>query len=126
VVRAVDEVLGARGYRPSPDRRDFVIGWDAAIEGRRQVTTLNITTPPPGSIGGGRLRSGSPLGQTIKVEREFEEGTLILDITDARTGRPVWRGWAQAEVKTGVAPAERERRIQEAVRRILERFPPKP
>jgi hypothetical protein len=36
----------------------------------------------------------------------------------------VWRGIARAEVYMSDGPEERERKVNEAVRRILERFPP--
>ena len=64
--------------------------------------------------------------QTVPLTREFNEGTLILDIIDSPTQRHVWRGWAQGEIQKTVEPGVREKRIREAVRKILDEFPPKP
>jgi len=64
--------------------------------------------------------------QTVTVERKYDEGTLILEVVDAASGRLVWRGWAQAEVKSKADPGQREARIWEAVAKILDQFPPKP
>jgi hypothetical protein len=36
----------------------------------------------------------------------------------------VWRGSAEAEVTENAPPDERDARVQEAVRRMLENFPP--
>lgn len=54
----------------------------------------------------------------------YDAGTLTVDLVDARTGRLVWRGWAARSVG-GVLDKQEwmERRIDEAVARILERLP---
>lgn len=124
VVRAADEILAAKGYRGPAGTPDFVMAWHTTVEAKRQVSTLDVT-PTPGIAGGARLRTGPSIRQTVTTAREFDEGTLILDIADGRTGRHVWRGWAQAEVKADAAPAEREARIKAAVQQILAEFPPK-
>ena len=37
----------------------------------------------------------------------------------------VWRGVAQAEIKPEMTPDKRQKLLQDAVREVLERFPPK-
>jgi hypothetical protein len=51
----------------------------------------------------------------------YREGTIVLDFVDTRLDQMVWRGWA-----TGVLgdPEDAEERINEAVVKILQRFPP--
>lgn len=58
------------------------------------------------------------------VTYHYEEGTLLLDFLDPRSRRRLWRGSAQARVERDPAPDEREASIREAVRLMLERFPP--
>lgn len=54
----------------------------------------------------------------------FEKGTLTLDVVDARTNRLVWRGWAQGSMEGAIDNQDwMERRIDEAVVRIVQRFP---
>lgn len=53
----------------------------------------------------------------------YEEGSLIIDILDGQTQKPVWRGSATAHINDAVPPPEQKRRVAEAVRRILESFP---
>jgi len=60
----------------------------------------------------------------VMVTRQYREGTLILDVVDAGADAVVWRGSAQAQLAGSGEPLTRRARIQEAVRRILERFPP--
>jgi hypothetical protein len=55
---------------------------------------------------------------------EYEAGTLVLDIVDARTNRVVWRGWAQASFEGVIDHPDRlERMVNKAVERMLGRFP---
>jgi len=53
----------------------------------------------------------------------YEEGTLIVNILDAKSGKCVWRGYAIAHIDEAVAPATQKQKVTEAVRLILERFP---
>jgi len=54
----------------------------------------------------------------------YEAGTLLIDLVDTRSNRVVWRGWAKASVEGVVENQEwMEERIDQAVARILERFP---
>jgi len=56
---------------------------------------------------------------------EFETGTLVLDMVDTRTNRVIWRGWAQDSLQGLLDNPDRmARTINEAVRRMLEKFPP--
>jgi PBP1b-binding outer membrane lipoprotein LpoB len=57
----------------------------------------------------------------------YEAGTLTLDLIDARTGRLVWRGWANRSID-GVLDQQEwmEREIDEAVVRILAQLPRRP
>ena len=53
---------------------------------------------------------------------EFEQGTLVVDVIDARTNRLIWRGWAQDSVD--VDNRDRlHRQVDEGVARMFERFP---
>lgn len=55
---------------------------------------------------------------------EFEQGTLVIDIVDARTSKVVWRGWSQ-DVMTGVIDDQRrlEKQVEEGVGRMMLRLP---
>lgn len=58
---------------------------------------------------------------------EYEAGTLVLDVIDARTNQLLWRGWAQDTVKDILDDPDRmEAKVDEAVRRIFARFPGTP
>jgi hypothetical protein len=56
---------------------------------------------------------------------EYEAGTLVLDVVDAKTNRVIWRGWAQNTIDDAKIDNEQRlaRQVDEAVRRMLARFP---
>jgi hypothetical protein len=71
-------------------------------------------------FGVGRARRAA---QGTAIVDFVDEGELAVEIVDPRSGRLMWRGLARAIVNDTDASGDRERRIKEAVQRILERFP---
>jgi Domain of unknown function (DUF4136) len=54
----------------------------------------------------------------------YDAGTLMLDFVDARSNRLFWRGWAEGSLDGAIDNQDwMEQRIDEAVTRILARFP---
>jgi len=120
VVRSVDETLGGKGYRQEASRPDFLVKWHVSVESRQRTMTMDAPTfrdvrPMP---------SAGSTGVAVMATRQYREGTLVLDVVDTGSDVVVWRGSAQAELGGSGDPVTRQARIQEAVRRILERFPP--
>ena len=56
--------------------------------------------------------------------REYLEGTLILDIVDAKKNELIWRGWASKALAHNPKPEKVGKYVSEAVEKILEGFPP--
>jgi hypothetical protein len=55
---------------------------------------------------------------------EFEAGTLVVDVLDARTGRLIWRGWAKHRVADILNNPDRmATRINQAVAGMLTTLP---
>ena len=55
---------------------------------------------------------------------EFEQGTLVIDVVDARTSKVIWRGWSQ-DVMTGVIDDQRrlEHQVEEGVTKMMLQLP---
>lgn len=54
----------------------------------------------------------------------YEAGTIVVDLVDARTTRLVWRGWAEGSIEGAIDDQTfMERRIDDAVARIMARLP---
>jgi hypothetical protein len=113
---AVEKGLARRGIeliRPG-GAPDLLIHYHANISTRLDVNRTD-------SAYGYCLQGACPLDTTA-----YEAGTLVLDVVDARSNRLVWRGWAQNSVEAMLHNPDRmDATINEAVTRMLLRFPEK-
>jgi hypothetical protein len=114
---AVERELAARGFQKVERDPSFFVEYHTALASKVQVRSI-------GSIYGYGPGDWDPVAPGGTFARTYDEGSLIVDIVDAESRELVWRGIARAEVYPTDSPAEREREINEAVRKILERFPP--
>ncbi|WP_455200291.1 DUF4136 domain-containing protein [Kaarinaea lacus] len=55
---------------------------------------------------------------------QYEEGSLLVDIVDAKTNELVWQGLARAELKH-TDPELRDRTARRAINKLFKHFPPK-
>jgi hypothetical protein len=110
---AVEKELAAKGFGWStPGTADLLIHYHANISERIDVDRMD------------RERGYCYADGCSPPVVEYEAGTLVLDIVDARTNRLIWRGWAQGSVK-GMLDSQdtMARQINEAVTRMFTTFP---
>ena len=118
VRNAVNRELQARGFEEvSLESADFHITYYLGLETRIDVQTIHRSFNY-------HHRSWTGPGRTEIIVREYEVGTLLLDILDPGERSLLWRGSGNARVRESSDPAQRERQINEAVENILRRFPP--
>ena len=112
---AVEKQLAARGLEMSKSGTpDLLIHYHASINQRIDVNRVD-------------RRYGYCYGVDCPSDViEYEAGTLVLDIVDSRTNRVIWRGWAQDTVERVLDNEDAmARQINEAVKRMLARLPPR-
>jgi hypothetical protein len=112
---AIDRDLQARGFTKAQPG-DFAIGFPL---GRRQQTrTWDLGQSYGGWGGPGPVdwSGGSP--DVI----DYTEGTLAIDVFDAKTKRPLWHGALSQRISAVPDQAE----IDAAVKTVLVKFPPPP
>lgn len=56
--------------------------------------------------------------------RQYDEGTLIIDVSDARKKELVWRGVGSGRLRKETTPEQMTQDIDLAVAEILAQFPP--
>jgi len=61
---------------------------------------------------------------TTTEGREYEQGTLVIDIADASSREAIWRGTGEGVVNRSTNPETNQQRLRQAVDRILAEFPP--
>lgn len=111
---AVEKGLAARGIAlQTSGTPDLLIHYHANIRQRIDVNRID------------RAYGYCPETNCPPETVEYEAGTLVLDVIDARTNRLIWRGWAQKGIGNMLHDRDTmARTIDEAVTRMLERLPP--
>ncbi|RKH46318.1 DUF4136 domain-containing protein [Corallococcus llansteffanensis] len=125
VKSAVDSNLQSRGYRKvEPDANpDFLVGWQGAIDTRLSEDAANSYYGYPWDPFWGSFYG--PYGGGAYL-RQYDVGTLILDVVDAKAKTLVWRGTAQRNLGDSPSIQSNPKKLEEGVTKMLERFPPKP
>jgi hypothetical protein len=105
--RAVDRELAARGIEQA-ETPDLLLHYHASVDQMIELSGVDRF-------------SGADADRTPEA---FEAGTIVIDLLDARTNRLIWRGWAESSFD-GVVDnqAWMEKRIDDAVARVLARLP---
>jgi len=106
----VERQLTRRGFTlAKPGAADLLIHYHAHITERIDVASVDKSYGYGGQV------------------RDYEAGTIVIDVVDARTNKVVWRGWAQDAVKGMLANEDTmAAKIDEAVTRMLARLPARP
>ena len=118
VQRAIAAELGARGYQKAePARADLRVGYHLALQQKLDAYTID-------HVYGYGPRWGGAMVVPETVVTTYEEGTLVIDLVDARRDRLAWRGWTSRRVEPPKDPEESEKRVREVVSQILAKFPP--
>jgi hypothetical protein len=112
---AVNRELQAKGFRQVAEKPDFLIAVHTSRQQKLEVIDWGYTYGP-------YWRRGFGYGG-VDV-RQYEEGTLILDVIDAVKKELVWRGTATGIIDPYQSPEKRTEKINEAVKKILGKFPP--
>lgn len=118
IEKAIENQLIAQGYRKTSDAPDFFVKYFAALRTNLSQTTVDD-----------RYDDASYAGYTQDWQTDYthvwHQGSLLIDVLDAKSAKLVWRGYASTELKPNASYQEREKRVQDAVAKILKTFPPK-
>ena len=123
--RAVEYALAGKGLFYTPDQEpDFYITYHIVVQTRIEIDSFNT-----GFGWYGRPYWGYPYPfwggiYYSTFVRQFEEGTLIIDFTDARNSTLIWRGIGTRRISQHSNPARTTAAVNETVNEILAQFPP--
>ena len=118
IKQSVNGQLETKGYTVDTNNPDFVLLYHTGAEDKINVTDWGYGYGPYG-YGGGWYGGGG--GVDV---HQYKEGTLIIDVIDAKAKQLVWRGYATAALDPGAPMEKRERRLNEVIAKILVKFPP--
>src|SRR5512137_265209 len=118
IEHAVNGQLQAKGYVRAADAPDFQV----SIKGvRKTVESGSVgvgasVAVPVGSHGSVRVGGGK------SKPRTKQEGTLDIDIKDAKTGALIWQGNATASIQEKMSAEEQQKTIDHVVAEVLKNF----
>jgi len=114
---SIENTLAEKGYpKAMSGRPDFLVAYHIAIQQKLDAQTIYT--------GYGPYRGWYGMGGAQTVVDQYDVGTLLVDVIDPGTNDVIWRGTAQSRLQELKTPEERQARIQDAVNRVLEQFPP--
>ena len=115
--RIVDDVnaqLQAKGFRQVNEGADLGVAAHMATQKEKTLNTFYD------GFGGG-WRWGGGFGTATTTVSTYEEGTLVVDLFDAKTKNAVWRGTATQGVSS--TPEKQSKNIDKAVEKRFAKFP---
>ncbi|ABM00673.1 DUF4136 domain-containing protein [Shewanella amazonensis] len=121
---AIETELAQKGFSKSEAAgADLLVNYLTKVDKKINVDTFNTSygyNPywGPGWGWGGNV-------QTQTTVREYEVGTLIIDLIDNKSGKLVWRGSVADTIRDSNTPQERETKVREAVAGVMLNYPPK-
>lgn len=115
IERAIEAEMKAKGFTQNAETPDLHIMYHVGTKDKIQVTDWGY------SYGSYYWGMG---GRSVDVY-QYEEGTLVVDFVDPTTDQLVWRGWATGTIDRTQSPSAIEAKINDAVRQIMQRYPPK-
>jgi Domain of unknown function (DUF4136) len=117
VQSAVERTLASRGLAKADGTPDLWVVLHTRTRRQTQVTTYN-------SGWGWGWRWRGAYWNTARVE-QIPIGTLMVDLIDTNAKELVWRGSASRIVNADETPKDRDEKVQEAVNKLFDGFPPK-
>ncbi len=106
---AIEKKLAAKGYERvlSGGEADLLVHYHASVNQKLDVYEVDN-------------RYGYCYGDCEAQVVNYEEGTLVVDIVDRRTGKVVWRGWAQDAMDGVIDNQQRlEKQVDEGVTKMM-------
>lgn len=114
---AIERQFAEQGFEKTTTSPDFYVSYHAALQDHLSQTMVDD-----------RYDNASYAEYATNWEHDYThawlEGSLVIDILDAESIELVWRGSAQAELTENATDDERDKRVKEAVAKMLEKFPP--
>ena len=123
VREAIENGLVSKGFsKADASEADLLVTYHLSVVARGPATRGYV------SVGIGSFGShssvGISVGAPVGAQRVVKEGTLVIEIMDAKTNSLIWQGSSSREVSQQQDPQKSEQLIKQAVDEILANYPP--
>lgn len=121
---SIDTVLAEKDLTRSSEKPDFLVSYELKVETKEKTSNVSVFvgTGTWGRHGGVSVGAGAPIASS---STPYNVGTLYIDFIDPATGDLRWRGTGKATMSESGSPEENKAAMLEAVRKIMENYPPK-
>jgi Domain of unknown function (DUF4136) len=119
IKNAVDAQLTAKGWTQVASGGDVAV---VAIKTSQTQRSLQTFYDGFGGGWGWRRFGGGGFGEATTTEQDYKEGTLVIDLYDAKTKQLIWRGSAE-DMLSGKAE-KNEKNLEKGVAKMFKKFPP--
>ena len=122
IVTAIENNLIAKNYiKADSGKADFYVSYHASVE--QKISSSNLSTSMTlGRSSSGRRYRGMGISTGSDIEA-YDQGKLLIDVTDVATNKLVWRGVSTQRV-VGHSTAEKTTELINAtVEKVLLQFP---
>jgi hypothetical protein len=131
ILNAIQSELESKGYQHVKDGGDMVVSTFVTLEGKTSYEAYTNHYGGWAGYGGGWGYYGFGYGygygpgysSTTVTQRNYQEGTLIIDVFSASDKKLIWQGIGSREVEHDLDA--RDRKLPKNVGEILARFPVK-
>jgi hypothetical protein len=115
IKNAVNAELGAKGLILTSKNPDFLIAADIITKEKLRVTQWGYPY----------YYSYWADNRSWRVDSyQYKEGTFILDFVNPASKNLLWRGSARVALDYADTPEKRDKMVKEAMKKILQNFPP--
>jgi hypothetical protein len=115
---AMELELTRKGMTRNDAHPDVLVITHLTFDAKKDLTAYTTGSGPYGWRWGGSWATAEISMTNVYV------GTLIVDVIDAKTNELVWRGIGTKQVDRHSSPDTKDRSATNAVRRILDSYPP--
>lgn len=120
----LEDELSKRYQKAGQAKPDFIVNYHVVVEEKIDPRSYD-NLYGYGFYGRGYYRYPNPFfyGPNAGL-RVYNQGSLIIDILDGKTDKPIWRGVSEKRLSRGMAPQQQREVLSQAVNEVIAYFPP--
>lgn len=123
ITNAVQATMNQKGFTASTDNPDLDVNVMTITKDKKVVTANTNYYGYGGAYRSYGYWGGGAGGTTTFNAYDYKNGSLIIDIVNAKTQKLLWQGVGNADIDGEVSNPDKF--IQDAVNKIMTEFPPK-
>jgi len=123
IVEAVDSALTVKRMQKVTDEPDILVNYHVSVSQQEKQQPKGHV-----SIGTASYGRGSSVGFGVSMpvggSRTYKEGTLVIDMIDAKNKQILWQGWGSETISQDMDPQRVTALVNQMVWNIFENYPP--